>query len=65
VRVVEGEIEGRRQNAGVAEGLSYVLKKGFNVIMNEEIVKVCGKNRLFAVFLTDFLVGKPKWLATV
>jgi len=53
------------KNAGVAEGLSYVLKKGFNVLVNEEIVKVYGKSRLFAVFLTDFLLGKPKWLETV
>ena len=50
------------KNAGVAEGLSYVLKKGFNVLVNEEIVKVYGKNKQFAVFLTDFLVGKPEWL---
>jgi tRNA nucleotidyltransferase (CCA-adding enzyme) len=50
------------KNTGVAEGLSYVLKKGFNVLVNEEIVKVYGKNKLFAVFLTDFLVGKPEWL---
>jgi len=50
------------KNAGVAEGLSYVLKKGFDVLVNEEIVKVYGKNKQFALFLTDFLVGKPKWL---
>jgi len=50
------------KNAGVAEGLSCVLKKGFKVLVNEEIFEAYGKNRLFAVFLTDFLVGKPKWL---
>jgi tRNA nucleotidyltransferase (CCA-adding enzyme) len=50
------------KNAGVAEGLSRVLKKSFCVFVNEEIVKVCEKNKEFAVFLTKFLSGKPKWL---
>jgi tRNA nucleotidyltransferase (CCA-adding enzyme) len=50
------------KNAGVAEGISHVLKKGFRVLVNEEIVKVYEKNGEFAKFLTDFLSGKPKWL---
>jgi tRNA nucleotidyltransferase (CCA-adding enzyme) len=51
------------KNAGVAEGISLVLKKrGFRVCVNQEIVGVYGKNKEFAVFLTEFLVGKPKWL---
>jgi tRNA nucleotidyltransferase (CCA-adding enzyme) len=50
------------KNAGVAEGISHVLKKGFNVFVNEEVVKVYEKNNEFAEFLTDFLSGKPKWL---
>lgn len=52
------------KNAGVAEGISYVLKKGFRVFVNEEVVKVYEKNNEFAGFLTDFLSGKPKWLET-
>jgi tRNA nucleotidyltransferase (CCA-adding enzyme) len=50
------------KNAGVAEGISHVLKKGFSVLVNEEIVKVYESNSEFAVFLTEFLQGKPKWL---
>ncbi|MGA3192248.1 MAG: CCA tRNA nucleotidyltransferase [Candidatus Bathyarchaeia archaeon] len=50
------------KNAGVAEGISHVLKKGFRVLANEEVVKVYEKNNEFAEFLTDFLSGKPKWL---
>jgi tRNA nucleotidyltransferase (CCA-adding enzyme) len=51
------------KNAGVAEGISLVLKKRvFKVCVNEEIVGIYGKNKEFAVFLTEFLVGKPKWL---
>jgi len=52
------------RNAGVAEGISHVLKKGFKVLVNEEIVNVYGSNGEFAVFLTEFLQGKPKWLET-
>jgi tRNA nucleotidyltransferase (CCA-adding enzyme) len=51
------------KNAGVAEGISHVLKKGFKVFVNEEIVEVYGKNREFAAFLSEFLSGRPKWLA--
>ncbi len=51
------------KNAGVAEGISLVLKnRGFKVYVNEEIAGIYGKNKEFAVFLTEFLVGKPKWL---
>jgi len=51
------------KNAGVAEGISLVLKKRvFKVCVNEQIAGIYGKNREFAVFLTEFLVGKPKWL---
>jgi len=51
------------KNAGVAEGISLVLKKsGFKVCVNEEIAGIYGKNKEFAAFLTEFLVGKPKWL---
>jgi tRNA nucleotidyltransferase (CCA-adding enzyme) len=50
------------RNAGVAEGISRVLKKSFRVLVNEEIVAVYEKNREFAVFLTEFLRGRPKWL---
>lgn len=53
------------KSAGVADGISHVLKKGFNVSVNEEILEVYGKNVEFAEFLTEFLSGKPKWLEVV
>jgi tRNA nucleotidyltransferase (CCA-adding enzyme) len=53
------------KSAGVAEGLSLVLKKkGFKILVNEEVAGVYGKNKEFAVFFTEFLVGKPNWLVT-
>ena len=52
------------RSAGVAEQISQVLKKGFRVFVNEEVVGVYEKNKEFTVFLTEFLSGKPKWLET-
>jgi tRNA nucleotidyltransferase (CCA-adding enzyme) len=51
---------GRR--AGVAEGISHVLKKNFRVLVNEEIAYIYERNSEFAVFLTEFLRGRPRWL---
>lgn len=50
------------RSAGVAEGISQVLKKSLRVLVNEEIAKVYQTNDEFAMFLTEFLQGKPKWL---
>jgi len=52
------------RNAGVANKISHVLKQGFNIYADEEIASVYSENREFAVFLTDFLSGKPRWLET-
>jgi tRNA nucleotidyltransferase (CCA-adding enzyme) len=52
------------RNAGVAEGISHILRKGFRVLVNEEIVPVYERNSKFATFLTGFLSGKPGWLET-
>jgi tRNA nucleotidyltransferase (CCA-adding enzyme) len=50
------------KSAGVADKLSQVVRKGFKIHVNEEIARVYAKNKEFAVFLTEFLSGKPKWL---
>ncbi|MCK4424922.1 hypothetical protein KAU93_04480, partial [Candidatus Bathyarchaeota archaeon] len=52
------------RNAGVAEKISHVLRKGFKIFVNGEVLEVYKKNSEFAKFLTDFLSGKPKWLET-
>ncbi len=50
------------RNAGVAEGISQILRKGFKVLVNGEIAAVYEGNGEFAVFLTEFLSGRPGWL---
>ncbi|MEM3623607.1 MAG: CCA tRNA nucleotidyltransferase [Candidatus Bathyarchaeia archaeon] len=50
------------RNAGIAEQISQTLREGFKIFVDDEIIEVYEKNRNFAVFLTEFLSGKPKWL---
>jgi tRNA nucleotidyltransferase (CCA-adding enzyme) len=52
---------GGRQ-AGVAELISRSIKKTFQILINEEILKLYTTNTEFANFLTQYLVGKPHWL---
>jgi tRNA nucleotidyltransferase (CCA-adding enzyme) len=53
------------RNAGVAEGISKILKRDFKVLVNEEIVDLYRRNAEFASFLTEFLLGRPKWLEDI
>jgi tRNA nucleotidyltransferase (CCA-adding enzyme) len=62
VKLLNEKLKDGGRNAGVAEQISHVIKKGFKVLVNEEVIDVYAKNRCFAEFLTDFLSGKPKWL---
>ena len=51
------------RNAGLADKISRVLaKRGFKVLINDDILRIYEKNKGFAMFLSEFLVGKPKWL---
>ena len=52
------------RNAGVAEQVSKVLRKGFQIVVDDEVLDVYKKNSEFAKFLTEFLSGKPKWLSS-
>ena len=52
------------RKTGVAEKISRVLRKGFEIFVNGEVLEVYKKNGEFAKFLTEFLSGKPKWLET-
>ena len=50
------------KNSGVAELIVQSIRKKLNVKVNIEIEEVYRANDDFAVFFTDFLVGKPFWL---
>jgi tRNA nucleotidyltransferase (CCA-adding enzyme) len=50
------------KNIGVAEIAVQAIQKEFKTLVNGEILKVYTENSDFAVFLTQFIVGKPFWL---
>ncbi len=64
VELLREKLKEGGRNTGVAELVSQALKEKFNVLANTEISKVYSGNSDFAVFLTDFLNGKPFWLET-
>ncbi len=53
------------KTAGIAEALSRKLAGGFEIIVNEELLDLYAENAGFAMFLTDFVVGRPGWLVSV
>ena len=52
------------KNAGVADLIAKSIQKNLNVLVDAEVLQVYEENAEFAVFLTDFLLGKPFWLKT-
>jgi tRNA nucleotidyltransferase (CCA-adding enzyme) len=52
------------KNAGVAELVAKVAQAEFSILVDEEVLKIYTENSDFAVFLTEFLLGKPFWLKT-
>jgi tRNA nucleotidyltransferase (CCA-adding enzyme) len=51
------------RNAGIPELVSQTLAKDSKILVNEEILSTYSRNRDFARFLTEYIWGKPKWLA--
>ncbi len=51
------------RNAGVARLISQILAKDFKIMINEEILFTYSGSQGFARFLTEYLLGRPKWLA--
>ena len=50
------------KNAGVADLIAKSIDKNPKILVNTEITETYGENADFAVFLMDFLSGKPFWL---
>jgi tRNA nucleotidyltransferase (CCA-adding enzyme) len=50
------------KNAGVADLIAVEMRKNLKVLVGGGVLEVYGGNLDFAVFLTDFLLGKPSWL---
>ena len=64
VALLKEKLEDGGKNSGVADLVAKTIQKNFKILVNYEALKVYENNADFAVFLTDFLVGKPFWLTT-
>jgi tRNA nucleotidyltransferase (CCA-adding enzyme) len=62
VELLNNTLKDGGRDAGVAEQISHAISKQFKTLVNEEILRNYWKNMQFAVFLTEFLDGRPKWL---
>jgi tRNA nucleotidyltransferase (CCA-adding enzyme) len=56
------KLAGGGKNAGIADLIAESIRKRHRVLVNAEITQMYAENKDFAVFLTDFLMGKPFWL---
>jgi tRNA nucleotidyltransferase (CCA-adding enzyme) len=50
------------KSVGVADLIAKAIQENFIVLVNSEVLEVYERNRDFAAYLSDFLVGKPFWL---
>lgn len=50
------------KKAGVADLIVKSIQKNLKILVNDEVTSLYQANNGFAVFLTEFLIGKPLWL---
>jgi tRNA nucleotidyltransferase (CCA-adding enzyme) len=60
--LLKENLAGGGKTAGVADLIAKSIQKNLTVLVNSEVIDVYEDNGDFALFLTDFLVGKPFWL---
>jgi tRNA nucleotidyltransferase (CCA-adding enzyme) len=56
----------KMKNGGIEVGITHSLandiSRSFEILVDEEILSFYSSNTEFAIFLTEYLIGKPKWL---
>jgi len=62
VTLLREKLESGGENLGIASMVSEAFSSSFEVWVNNEAKKFFVRNHDFAMFLTEFLAGKPKWL---
>ncbi|RLI04551.1 hypothetical protein DRO26_04355 [Candidatus Bathyarchaeota archaeon] len=60
--LLKEKLKSSGRDIGVASRILKAIEKGFKILVNQEILDFYRKNPSFAVFLTEFLRGKPIWL---
>jgi len=62
VKLLTEKLQDGGRSEGVAELVSKAIADSLEVLVNDEILKVCSKQPNFAKFLTEDLNGTPIWL---
>jgi len=62
VNLLSEKLKDGGRNVGVADLLSQVIARSFEVLVDEEILGLYSSDVEFAGFLTEYLKGRPKWL---
>ncbi len=60
--LVRESLEESSRAIGVASRILPAMQSGFKVLVNDEIVAVCKRNRGLTLFLTEYVMGRPSWL---
>jgi tRNA nucleotidyltransferase (CCA-adding enzyme) len=61
VELLRDKLKDGGRQVGVAELISQAVKKTLEIKVNEQIMKVYSSDSEFAIFLTDYLKGRPRW----
>lgn len=60
--LLQDKLKGGGRDAGVAKKFAEGIKDSIEILVNEEVLGIYSADEDFALFLSDFLQGKPKWL---
>ncbi|UCE95483.1 MAG: CCA tRNA nucleotidyltransferase [Candidatus Bathyarchaeota archaeon] len=63
VKMLQVKLKDGGKGVGIAEFVSLALGKTFEILVNEEIFPTYSFSSNFARFMTEYLQGKPIWLA--
>ncbi len=63
VELLESGLREGGKDIGLAELVSEAMAKTLKILVNDEVLTTYRSNKSFAIFLTDYIMGKPRWLA--
>jgi tRNA nucleotidyltransferase (CCA-adding enzyme) len=63
VSLFREKLEGGGRGIGIAGHVSEAVAENFGIMIGDEVSELYSSDSQFATFLTDYLDGKPRWLA--
>ena len=62
IKLLKSKLKDGGKEAGVADLIARTINRQCSILINLEIIGIYKNNQSFALFLTEFLSGKPFWL---